>query len=62
MEQASLRLMRALQGRGHELRLISLNPIEGLGPLLEMADIQAIGLDYATARQDRLLLRPEADD
>jgi glycosyltransferase involved in cell wall biosynthesis len=48
MEQASLRLMRALQARGHELKLISLNPIGGLGPLLESAGISAIGLDYST--------------
>jgi len=48
MEQASLRLMRALQARGHELKLISLNPIGGLGPLLGRAGIPAIGLDYST--------------
>ena len=47
MEQASLRLMRALKARGHELSLISLNPIAGLGPLLEKANIPACGLDYA---------------
>jgi glycosyltransferase involved in cell wall biosynthesis len=48
MEQASVRLMRALQARGHELKLISLNRIGGLGPLLERAGIPAIGLDYST--------------
>ena len=46
MEQASLRLMQALKARGHELRLISLNPIQGLGPLLAKAGIPACGLDY----------------
>src|SRR5688572_5986271 len=48
MEQASLRLMRALRARGHELNLISLNPIAGLGPLLERAGIPAISLEYST--------------
>jgi glycosyltransferase involved in cell wall biosynthesis len=47
MEQASLRLMRALIAKGARLRLISLNPISGLGPLLEQAGIPAQGLDYA---------------
>ena len=46
MEQASLRLMHALQARGHDLRLISLNPVAGLGPLLEKAGIAARGLEY----------------
>ena len=47
MEQASLRLMRALQMRGHSFQLISLNPIAGLGPLLSDAGIPTVGLDYA---------------
>jgi glycosyltransferase involved in cell wall biosynthesis len=47
MEQASLRLMQALQARGHELKLISLNPIGGLGPMLERAGIPAVGLNYS---------------
>ncbi len=47
MEQSSLRLMKALQIRGHSLQLISLNPIAGLGPLLSQSGIQACGLDYA---------------
>jgi glycosyltransferase involved in cell wall biosynthesis len=47
MERASFRLMRALQSRGHELRLISLNPIKALGPRLKDAQIPAFGLDYA---------------
>lgn len=33
--------------RGHSFQLISLNPIEGLGPLLSKAGIPALGLDYA---------------
>lgn len=47
MEQTSLRLMRALIARGARLRLISLNPIAGLGPLLENAGIPALGLNYS---------------
>jgi glycosyltransferase involved in cell wall biosynthesis len=51
MEQASLRLMRALQARGHEVGIVSLNPLAGLRPLLEDAGIPSLGLDY---RQSRL--------
>jgi len=47
MEQASLRLMQGLQARGHELQLLSLNPIGGLGPLLQAAGIPHEGLPYA---------------
>ncbi len=47
MEQASLRLMQALKKRGHELRLISLNPVGRLGPLLEAEAIPVRGLDYS---------------
>ena len=47
MEQASLRLMRGLQARGHELQLLSLNPIGKLGPLLDAAGIPHEGLPYA---------------
>jgi glycosyltransferase involved in cell wall biosynthesis len=47
MEQASLRLMRGLQARGHELQLLSLNPIGKLGPLLQAAEIPHEGLPYA---------------
>lgn len=39
--------MRALKARGHHIKLISLNPISGLGPLLESADIPAVALDYS---------------
>jgi len=46
MEQASLRLMLSLQARGHELQLLSLNPIGGLGPLLKTAHISHEGLPY----------------
>jgi hypothetical protein len=35
MEQASLRLMLGLKELGHSLQVLSLNPIGGLGPLLE---------------------------
>lgn len=57
MEQASLRLMKALQARGHRCELISLNPIVGLGPLLEDAGIPAIGLDYARAGKLKTFLQ-----
>jgi glycosyltransferase involved in cell wall biosynthesis len=46
MEQASLKLMRGLKARGHEVRLLSLNPIGQLGPLLEEAGIPHEGLPY----------------
>ena len=47
MEQASLRLMEGLQARGHELQLLSLNPIGKLGSLLKAARIPHEGLPYA---------------
>lgn len=47
MEQASLRLMHGLQGRGHELQLLSLNSIGGLKPLLQASGIPHEGLPYA---------------
>lgn len=46
MEQASLRLMKGLQDKGHSCRVLSLNPISTLGPLLEEANIPAEGLKY----------------
>jgi glycosyltransferase involved in cell wall biosynthesis len=46
MEQASLRLMRGLKARGHSVRLLSLNPIGALGPLLAEAGIPHEGLPY----------------
>lgn len=46
MEQASLRLMIGLQERGHSCEVISLNPVAGLGPMLEKQGIPAMGLPY----------------
>jgi glycosyltransferase involved in cell wall biosynthesis len=46
MEQASLRLMQALQRRGHSFRVLSLNPLGDLAPLLSQAGIPAQGLSY----------------
>lgn len=46
MEKTSLRLMKALQSRGHSISLISLNPVGALGPHLESAEIPASGLEY----------------
>lgn len=46
MEQASLRLMAGLQGRGHTCRVLSLNPLGGLVPLLEKNGIAAEGIAY----------------
>lgn len=57
MEQASLRLMRGLQARGHDVRLLSLNPIGRLGPLLSAARIPHDGLPYAGWGGWRILRR-----
>lgn len=57
MEQASLRLMRGLQARGHDLQLLSLNSIGGLGPLLVAAGIPHEGLPYAGKGGWRILSR-----
>jgi glycosyltransferase involved in cell wall biosynthesis len=46
MEQASLRLMVGLQELGHSCAVISLNPIGGLGSLLDEHHIPATGLTY----------------
>lgn len=46
MEKASLRLMIGLKERGHSCEVISLNPVGGLGPLLEMQKIPVKGLPY----------------
>lgn len=46
MEKASLRLMVGLQRHGHICRLLSLNPLGNLEPLLHENDIQAVGLNY----------------
>ena len=57
MEQASLRLMRALQARGHDCQLLSLNSIGALGPLLDSAGIPHEGLPYAGKGGWRILLQ-----
>lgn len=46
MEQASLRLMVGLQGRGHSCEVLSLNPLGDLAPLLEKNGIAARGIRY----------------
>jgi len=46
MEQQSLRLMQALQLRGHRLSLVSLHALGPLFPQLQACGINAIGLDY----------------
>lgn len=46
MEQASRRLMIALQARGHSFDVLSLNPLGDLKPLLDEAGIPARGLTY----------------
>jgi len=45
-ETVGLNFMRSLQERGHQVRLVSLNPIGELGPLLAERHIQAEGLPY----------------
>jgi len=49
MEQATLRLMTGLQEAGHDGRLLSLNPLGTLAPLLAEAGIPARGLPYLGA-------------
>src|SRR5262249_22627244 len=46
MEQASLRLMRALMQRGHSLQVVSLNPVGLLKELLDRSGIAVCGLKY----------------
>lgn len=46
MEQASLRLMEGLRSRGHDIQVISLNPLGNLAPLLQRACIPAEGIRY----------------
>jgi len=46
MEKANLELLSGLKARGHEIELLSLNPIGGLKPLLEERAIPAEGLAY----------------
>jgi glycosyltransferase involved in cell wall biosynthesis len=57
MEQASLRLMQALQRRGHILSLISLHPLGALGPQLQASIIPALGLGYGQEPPWRWLWR-----
>ena len=47
MEHAALRLMVVMQQRGHSFEVLSLNPLGGLKPLLDGANIAAQGLPYA---------------
>ncbi|MFN4867473.1 MAG: glycosyltransferase family 4 protein [Cyanobium sp.] len=46
MEQASLRLMEALQLRGHDLSVVSLHALGSLTPALQARGISARGLGY----------------
>jgi glycosyltransferase involved in cell wall biosynthesis len=46
MEQASLRLMKAMQPLGIQSQLLSLHPVGGLGPLLDDAGIRHSGMSY----------------
>jgi glycosyltransferase involved in cell wall biosynthesis len=46
MEQASLRLMEALQSRGHQLSVVSLHPLGPLSAALQSRGIAATGLNY----------------
>lgn len=46
MERASLFQMRGLKARGHAVRVISLNPLGPLAPMLADADVPAVGLEY----------------
>jgi glycosyltransferase involved in cell wall biosynthesis len=46
MEKANLELLTGLKTLGHEIELLSLNPIAGLKPLLDDRKIRAHGLVY----------------
>jgi glycosyltransferase involved in cell wall biosynthesis len=46
MEKVALLCMAGLQERGHHCRLLSLNPVGGLGPLLAEKHIPVEGLPY----------------
>ena len=46
MEKANLELLTGLKTLGHEIELLSLNPIAGLRPLLDDRKIRAHGLAY----------------
>ncbi len=57
MEQASLRLMEALQRRGHQLSVVSLHALGSLNPALRAQGIAATGLDYGQVPMWRLIWR-----
>jgi glycosyltransferase involved in cell wall biosynthesis len=57
MEQASLRLMQALQRRGHELSVVSLHPLGPIAPQFRASGIPAIGLGYDQVPLWRWLVR-----
>lgn len=46
MEQSTLALLCGLKARGHQVELLSLNPLAGMGPLLAEQEIPAEGLAY----------------
>ncbi len=46
MEQSTLALLSGLQARGHEVELLSLNPLGAMGPLLAERAVPAAGLPY----------------
>jgi glycosyltransferase involved in cell wall biosynthesis len=49
MERSSLLLLEDLKARGHDVELLSLHPLGGLGPLLARNAIPAAGLNYRGA-------------
>ena len=46
MEQSTLALLNGLQARGHQVELLSLNPLGAMGPLLAERSVPAVGLAY----------------
>lgn len=46
MEQSTFALLCGLKARGHQVELLSLNPLGGMGPLLARQEIPAEGLAY----------------
>lgn len=57
MEQASLRLMEALQFRGHQLSVVSLHAPGSLSPALQARGIAVTGLNYGHIPLWRLIWR-----
>jgi len=49
MEKSSITLLVELKARGHDVELLSLNPLQGLRPLLDKHSIPAEGLSYRGA-------------